>query len=94
MFFLRNATRRRSFFKRGEGSSATQPIDTPVLKVEIETQIVDELDRSIKLKDQERWPLDDSFNNVSNFLDSMPGKLQVTEAERNLRATSPSSHRR
>ena len=39
----------------------------------------------------EDWPLENNFNVISDFLDSMPGKSRVTEPERIIRASSPSS---
>ena len=39
----------------------------------------------------EDWPLENSLNVVTNFLDSMPSNSRVTEPERNLRASSPCS---
>ena len=37
------------------------------------------------------WPLEESFNVVSDFLDSMPGNVGVSEAEMIIRASSLSS---
>ena len=83
----------RSFFKGEEGVSAAPPIAEPVLKAESGSLMVDEDERSTKLEDLnvEDWPLEDSFNVVSDFPDSMPGNSRVTEPAMNLRASSPSS---
>ena len=53
----------------------------------------DEHDRSRKLDDLnvKDWPLENSFNVVSDFLNSVPGNSRVTEPEMNLRASSPNS---
>ena len=57
-----------------------------------ESQMVDEHDRSTKLEDLnlKDWPLEDSFEHVFNFLDSMPSNSQDTEPERSIRTPSPS----
>ena len=80
-------------FSRGEGVSAAQPIAEPVLKAESESQMVEEHDRSTKLDDLnvDDWPLENTFNIVADFLDSMPGNSRVTEPERIIRASSPCS---
>ena len=80
-------------FKGEEGVSAAPPIAEPVLRTECESQIVDQHDRSTKLKDLnlENWPLDDSFKLVSDFLDSKPFNAQDTEPERSMKTSSPSS---
>ena len=78
----------RSFIKAGEGVSAAQPIAEPFLKAESESQMVDEHDRSTKLKDLNT---ENSFNVVSDFLDSMTGNSRVTETERIVIASSTSS---
>ena len=85
--------RLRSIFKGGEGVSAAQPIAEPVLKAESESQMAEEHDRSTKLDDLnlEDWPLENSFNIVANFLDSMPSNSRVTKPEKITRASSPSS---
>ena len=76
-----------------EGVSAAQPNNKPVLKAENESQMVDEHGRSTKLEylNVENWPLESSFDVVSNFQDSMPGKSRFTEPERIIRASSLSS---
>ena len=81
------------FFKGGEGVSAAQPIAEPVLKAENGSQLVDEHDQSTKLDDLnvENWPLENCFNVVSDFLDSMPGNSRVTEPERIISACIPIS---
>ena len=58
-----------------------------------ESRMVDEHDRSTKLDDLnlEDWPLEDSFEIVSDFLDSMPSNTQDTEPERSIRTASPNS---
>ena len=80
-------------FQGEEGVSIAQPIAELVLKAESESQMVEEHDRSTKLDDLNvgDWPLENSFNIVAEFLDSMPGNLRVTEPERIVRASSPSS---
>ena len=82
-----------SFFKGGEGISAAQLIAEPVLKAESESQMADEHDRSRELDDLnvEDWPLENRFNFVANFLDSMAGNSRVTEPGRIIRASSLSS---
>ena len=77
----------------GEGVSAAQQINETVLKAESESQMVDEHVRSTKLEDlnMEDWPLENSFNVVSEFLDSMPGNSRVTKPQSIVRASSPSS---
>ena len=76
-----------------EGASAAPPIAEPVLKTECESQLVDEHERSTELEDLnvEDWPLENSFNALSDFLDSLPGNSLVTEPEGIKRASSPSS---
>ena len=76
-----------------EGASAAPPIAEPVLKTECESQLVDEHERSTKLEDLnvEDWPLENSFNALSDFLDSLPGNSLVTKPEGIKRASSPSS---
>ena len=85
--------RLRSLFKGKEGVSAAQPIDVHDVQPQNESQMVDEHDRSTKLEDLnlEDWPLEDSFNIVSDFLDSMPCNSQSTEQQRSIRTPSPSS---
>ena len=80
-------------FKGGDGVSAAQPIAEPVFKAESESQMADEHDRSTKLDDLnvEDWPLENRFNFVADFLDSMPGNSLVTEPGRIIRASGPSS---
>ena len=58
-----------------------------------ESQMVDEHDRSTKLEDLnlKDWPLEDSFEHVSNFPDSMQSNSQGTEPEKSIRIPSPSS---
>ena len=55
--------------------------------------MVDEHDRSTKLEDLnlKDWPLEDSFEHVFNFLNSMPSNSQGTEPEKSIRIPSPSS---
>ena len=55
--------------------------------------MVDEHDRSMKLKDLnlEDWPLEDSLKLLSIFLDSMPTNSQETEPERSIKTSSLSS---
>ena len=78
----------RSFFKGEEGVSAAQPTAEPVLKTECESQMVDEHDRSTKLED---WPLENSFNVLSDFVDSIPGNLRVSEPVGIIKVSSPIS---
>ena len=80
-------------FQNGEGVRAVQPIAEPVLKAERESQMVDEHDRSTNLEDLnvEDWPLENNFNVVADFLDSLPSHLRITEPEKIIRASIPSS---
>ena len=83
----------RSFFKGKEGVSAAQPMHVHDVQPQNESQMVDEHDRSTKLDDLnlEDWPLEDSFKIVSDFLDSMPCKVQSTEQQISIKTSSPSS---
>ena len=92
--------RLRSFFKGGrsvraaqKSVSAAQPMDVHDVQPQNESQMVDEHDRSTKLEDLnlEDWPLEDSFEHVFNFLDSMPSNSQGTEPQKSIRIPSPSS---
>ena len=89
--------RLHSFFKGGRSVRAAQKSVRAALPMDVqpqnESQMVDEHDRSTKLKDLnvKDWSLEDSFNPVSNFLDSMPSNSQGTEAEKSIRIPSPSS---
>ena len=85
--------RLRSFFQGGRSVSAAQPMDVHDVQPQIESQMVDEHDRSTKLEDLnlKDWPLEDSFKPVSNFLDSRLSNPQDTELERSIRTPSSSS---
>ena len=89
--------RLRSFFKGERNVRAAQksvraalPMD---VQPQIESQMVDEHDRSTKLEDLnwKDWPLEDSFKPVSNFLDSMSSNSQGTEPEKSISTPSSSS---
>ena len=88
--------RLRSFFQEGRSARAAQKSVRAALPMDVqpqnESQMVDEHDRSTKLEDLnlKDWPLEDSFNSVSNFLDSMPSNSQDTEPEKSIRIPSPS----
>ena len=81
------------FFKGGRSVRAAQPVDVHDVQPQNESQMVEEHDRSTKLEDLnlKRWPLEDSFKPVSNFLGSMPSNSQDTALERSIRTPSPSS---
>ena len=72
-------------FHRVDGDNASQPIDEPDLKAEIETEKIDEHGWSMLLDDRnvKDWLLEDSLKIVSDFLHSMPCNSWVTKIRRN-----------
>ena len=87
----------RSFLKGGRSVRAAQKNVRAALPMDVqpqnESQMVDEHYRSTKLEDLnlKDWPLEDSFEHVSNLLDSLLSNSQDTEPEMSIRIPSPSS---
>ena len=76
--------------KRGEGTSAAQPIDKPPLKIKNDSQISKQSTNLDDL-DEEDWPSQDSFKVNSDFSDQTISSSRASESERETIVSNSSS---